>query len=191
MMDGNETRTPLWRQLQATAEVLLAIRAGVSATAAIGAVSADLRPGVQALSFHVLRCLGRAQALRQLLASRAPPPAADALLCTALALTWSEQDAPYEVFTLVNQAVEAAKRSTATRPQASFINACLRRFLRERDALVASTDKNPVARWNHPQWWIERLQKEWPHHWRAILEANNRQASGSAIQVTATPIVGT
>ncbi len=174
-MNGNRQNIPLWRQLQAVAAVLQAIRCGSSGTAALTAVATDLRPGVQALAFQVLRSLGRAEALRQLLAKRAPPAAADALLCTALALTWREQEAPYEVFTLVNQAVEAAKRTSATQPQASFINACLRRFLRERDSLVATTDKNPVALWNHPGWWIERLQKEWPDRWQAMLAANNRQ----------------
>ncbi len=176
MMNSNEQAVPLWRQLQAAAAVLLAIRSGVSGTAALATIATDLRPGVQALVFHVLRSLGRAEALRRLLANRAPPPPADALLCTALALTWHVQDAPYEVFTLVNQAVEAAKRNSTTQPQASFINACLRRFLRERDTLVANTDSNPVALWNHPKWWIDRLQREWPNHWQAILAANNVQA---------------
>jgi len=86
MMDSNEQKIPLWRQLQAVATVLQSVRAGVSGTAALGDVSPELRPGVQALIFHVLRSLGRAEALRQLLASRTPPPPADALLCTALAL---------------------------------------------------------------------------------------------------------
>ena len=176
MMDSNQQKIPLWRQLQAVASVLQSVRAGVSGTAALDGVSDELRPGVQALVFQVLRSLGRAQALRQLLAGRVPPPAADALLCTALALAWCEQDAPYEVFTLVNQAVEAAKKGAATRPQASFINACLRRFLRERDSLVALTEGDLVARWNHPLWWIARLQKERPADWRVILAANNRHA---------------
>jgi 16S rRNA (cytosine967-C5)-methyltransferase len=175
-MDISEQKVPLWRQLQAVVTVLQRIRAGVSGTAALDDVTSELRPGVQALVFHVLRSLGRAEALRQLLAGRTPPPPADALLCTALALAWREQDAPYEVFTLVNQTVEAAKRSAATSGQASFINACLRRFLREREALVATTDKNPVALWNHPKWWIERLRREWPRDWEAILAASNRHA---------------
>lgn len=175
-MDPNKPTIPLWRQLQAAAAVLQSVRAGVSGTAALDGVPAELRPGVQALVFQVLRSLGRAQALRQLLAARVPPPAADALLCTALALAWREQDAPYQGFTLVNQAVEAAKKGAATRPQASFLNACLRRFLREREALVARTDANPVARWNHPLWWIARLQQERPADWQAILAANNRHA---------------
>ncbi len=170
------TQPALWQQLQVTASVLMAVRQGVSGTAAIDKVPGELRPGVQALTFAVLRSLGRAQALRQLLASRNPPPAADALLCTALALSWRDQDAPYEVFTLVNQTVEAAKRDAATRPQAGFLNACLRRFLRERDTLVASTDAQAQARWNHPVWWIDRLRRDWPDDWQNMLVANNTQA---------------
>jgi 16S rRNA (cytosine967-C5)-methyltransferase len=171
-----EQKAPLWRQLLATASVVQSVRGGVSGTAALGAVALDLRPGVQALSFQVLRRLGRAQSLRRQLAARPPAPATDALLCTALALAWSEDEAPYESFTLVNQAVEAAKRSDAHRGQANFVNACLRRFLRERAALVAITDKDPVALWNHPQWWIDRLQREQPDRWQAILKQNNHQA---------------
>ena len=167
---------PLWQQLQGVATVVLAVRSGTSTTVALNAVDARLRPGVQALVFQVLRSLGRAEALRYLLAKRSPPPLADALLCTALGLAWNEADAPYEVYTLVNQAVEAAKRSSATQAQASFINACLRRFLRERDALVTTTDGDPMARWNHPAWWIARLKKDYPNQWQSILEASNRQA---------------
>lgn len=175
-MYSKDEQIPLWRQLSATASVVQSVREGVSGTAAIEQVPAELRPGVQALAFHVWRNLGRAQALRKALANKLPPPAADALLCVALALAWNPADAPYDAFTLVNQAVEAAKRGAATHAQANFLNACLRRFLRERDALVAHTDADPVAVWNHPAWWIKRLQKEQPEHWREILQAANCQA---------------
>ena len=126
--------------------------------------------------YQSLRYLGRAMALRTQLARRAPPAAADALLCTALALSWHDDLAPYAPHTLVNQAVEAAKRHRATQPQASFLNACLRRFLREREALVAQTEADPVARWNHPRWWIEQLQHDHPDQWQAILQANQQAA---------------
>lgn len=172
-MSEGEHLLPLWRQLQGSAAVLAAVRAGSSATAALEAVSGPLRPGVQALVYAALRQLGRAEALRRLLAPRKPSPPADAMLCLALALAWRDENAPYEPHTLVNQAVEAAKRTAATRGQAGFINACLRRFLRERQALVAQTDTNPVALWNHPRWWIERLQHDAPAHWEDILQANN------------------
>lgn len=167
---------PLWRQLQLTAAALASIRAGTSGSVAFEAVEPALRPGVQALGFQVLRWLGRAEALRRHLAKRTPPPLPDALLCTALALAWDAERAPYEPFTLVDQAIEAAKRNPATRAQASFINACLRRFLRERDELVAATDSEPVAQWNHPRWWIERLKRDHPREWQRVLGADNAQA---------------
>ncbi|HEY5677142.1 MAG TPA: transcription antitermination factor NusB, partial [Myxococcales bacterium] len=173
-MNAPTPSAPLWRLLQAAAEVVRGVREGQSANAALERCDRTLRPGAQALAFHALRQLGRAEALRQRLARRPPPPPADALLCTALALAWREADAPYEAFTLVDQAVEAAKRHAATRAQSGFVNACLRRFLRERDELVRATDADPVARWNHPRWWIERLRREYPGHWEAILEANNQ-----------------
>jgi 16S rRNA (cytosine967-C5)-methyltransferase len=175
-MTASPTGVPLWRQLQAASGVMAGVRQGQSATAALSAVEPLLRPGVQALVFQALRQWGRAEALRRQLARRAPPPEADALLCTALALCWDEAQAPYEAFTLVDQAVEAAKRHPATQAQGSFINACLRRFLREREALVAATDADPVARWNHPRWWIARLRQDHPRHWEQILAANNRPA---------------
>ena len=212
-MQEKPNQVPLWRQLQGAASILMAVRDGQSMTAALTDVDAALRPGVQALSFHALRWLGRAEALRQQLASRPPPPEADALLCVALALSLSDTGnevgaqfsagpppgksaaiqgargsatpqargatsvgAIYTSHTLVDQAVEAAKRSEATTHQASFINGCLRRFLREREALVAKTDANPQAVWNHPQWWIDRLRKDHPQDWQAILRANNARA---------------
>ena len=166
----------LWQQLQAVAQALAQVRRGVSGTAALEVVPSALRPGVQALLFQTLRQLGRAQALRAQLASRTPAPLPDALLCTALALAWDPQCAPYEPHTLVNQAVEAAKKSRSLRMQANFLNACLRRFLRERDALVKATDGDVQAQWNHPVWWVNRLKKDHPDHWQQILQANNQAA---------------
>jgi 16S rRNA (cytosine967-C5)-methyltransferase len=160
---------PLWRLLQATASAVQAVRQGQSLTAQLERVPQELRPGVQSLSFQVLRQWGRATALREELAAKAPPAAADALLCSALALCWNDADAPYPVHTLVNQAVEAARQQHQTKAQSGFINACLRRFMRERDALIAKTDANPLAQWNHPRWWIERLQADHPDHWQDLL----------------------
>ena len=52
------------------------------------------------------------------------------------------------------------------RAQAGFFNACLRRFGRERAALLAAVQADPVARWNHPLWWVQRLQRDHPAHWQ-------------------------
>ena len=161
---------PLWRLLQSTAAAVQATRQGRSLTAQLESVPADLRPGVQALSFQVLRHLGRATALRQCLASKTPPPAVDALLCSALALCWRDADAVYPIHTLVNQAVEAARQQRSTQAQSGFVNACLRRFMREREALVQRTNSVVQAQWNHPAWWVERLQADHPLHWQTLLE---------------------
>ena len=176
MIENKNTSVPLWQQLQAVAQALAQVRRGVSGTTALDEVPSALRPGVQALLFQALRQLGRAQALRAQLATRAPAPLADALLCTALALAWDPDHAPYEPHTLVNQAVEAAKNTRNLQMQANFLNACLRRFLRERDALVQATDRDVQAQWNHPEWWVKRLQKDHPDHWQDILRANNQAA---------------
>lgn len=167
---------PLWSQLQQVARVSRAVMSGTSGTTALDTVDSVLRGGVQALCFHAWRHWGRAQALRTQLVRKTPPPMVDALLCSALALAWDATDSAYDAFTLVNQAVEAAKRQPETTAQANFINACLRRFLRERDALLVATDADPVAVWNHPGWWIARLRKDHPQHWEHILAAANRHA---------------
>lgn len=167
---------PLWRQLQQAARLVRGVGEGRSLTAQLEAVDPALRAGVQALSFHALRWLGLARALRGQLAPRPPAPALDALLCTALSLLAPDEPLPYPAFTLVDQAVEAAKRDRALRAQAAFVNGCLRRFLRDRAVLLPVAQGDPVARWNHPRWWIERLQRDHPQDWQAILASAQQPA---------------
>ena len=173
---SSATSVPLWQLLQGTAGVVAAVRSGRSLTALLDAQPPALRPGVQALSFQVMRWLGRAQALRVQLARKAPPAPADALLCSALALCWDDTLAPYSAFTLVDQTVEAARKNKDTRAQANFINACLRRFLRERAELIRVTDADPIAQWNHPLWWIHKVQADHPAQWPSILTASQSPA---------------
>ena len=165
---------PLARLLAHTADAVQAVRAGQSLNDALARCPADARPGTQALSFHVLRWLGSAEAARAWLAPKAPPPPVDALVLSALALLWPGVEAPYPAHTLVDQAVTAARqRNKASAP---FVNAVLRRFLRERDAIVEAARRDPVAAHNHPAWWAKRLRADWPEQWQALMEANNHRA---------------
>ena len=161
---------PLWQLLSGCADVVAAVRQGQSMTDALADRKATERPGVQALSFAVMRRLGTAQALRTRLVPKAPQPWVDALLLSALSLACGTE---YNAHTLVDQAVEAAKRRA--KPASGLVNAVLRRFLREEAALLAELEDDPVAHFNHPAWWIKRLQKDWPEHWQAILMANQEQ----------------
>jgi 16S rRNA (cytosine967-C5)-methyltransferase len=164
---------PLARLLSHTADAVQAVRSGHSLNDALLRCPLEARPGTQALSFRVLRGLGGALAVRAQLAPKPPAAPIDALLLSALALLWPSDDAPYADHTTVDQAVTAARQRNA--PSASFVNAVLRRFLRERDALVAAAEQDPVAAFNHPAWWIKRLRRDWPNQWQAILHANNQR----------------
>lgn len=163
---------PLARLLDHTADAVAAVRAGRSLTDVLARVPAEARGGTQALSFQVLRGLGGAMAVRDKLAPKAPPPNVDALLLSAVALLWPADAPPYPDHTVVDQAVEAARKRTPA--AAGFINAVLRRFVRERAELVAAARHAPVGAFNHPLWWIERMKQDWPLHWQAVLDANNR-----------------
>lgn len=166
---------PLAVLLTDTAQAVAAVRTGRSLSDWLPRVEPQRRPGVQALTFQVMRRMGGAQAVRQILAPRAPAPEVDALVLSALALLWPQEGpAPYPDHTLVDQAVAAARR---IRPAAAgFVNAVLRRFLREREAFVAQAAQEPEGRWNHPGWWARRLQADWPQAWQALLEAADRRA---------------
>ena len=164
---------PLWQLLLATKSVVQRVLQGRSLTVALAPTPPDLRGGVQALSFQTMRQLGRAQAVLGKLASRKPHDELASLLITALALLVADEPA-YAAHVLVDQAVTAAQRSAGTRAQASFVNACLRRFLRERDALLTNLD--PVATWNYPAWWIKRLMKDHPNDWADVLKASQTPA---------------
>lgn len=169
----NTPSLPLSTLLIHTAEALQAVRAGQSLNDVLARCPAPARPGTQALAFQVLRRLGGAQAARRHLAPKAPPPLVDALLTVAIALLWPGDDAGarYAPHTLVNQAVDATKQ--AARASAPFVNAVLRRFLREMTQVVAAVESDPVAAFNHPGWWIDRLRTDWPEDWRDVLRAAN------------------
>ncbi|NGX17653.1 16S rRNA (cytosine(967)-C(5))-methyltransferase RsmB [Wenzhouxiangella sp. XN24] len=59
---------------------------------------------------------------------------------------------------------------------AGLVNACLRRWLRERDALKGRVARVPEVVHAHPRWWLDALAKDWPKDWEAIVAAANVQA---------------
>ena len=56
-----------------------------------------------------------------------------------------------------------------------FVNAVLRRFLRERESLNARLSGVPEAETSHPGWMVGRLRADWPADWQRVVEENNRQ----------------
>ncbi|MBV6273300.1 16S rRNA (cytosine(967)-C(5))-methyltransferase RsmB [Alcaligenaceae bacterium CGII-47] len=176
----------LSRQLLAAAHNIQDVLSGQSLSESLAHTPTELRAAAQALSFYAMRHLGLAHGLRDMLVSRTPPdPLTDALLLLSLCLMDSSlghaQDGAdtshaipvYAPHTLVNQAVEAAMHHPKSRAYKGLINAVLRRFGRERDPLLRTLEGDPVAQWNHPQWWIDTLQTAWPQYWQVLLQAAN------------------
>src|SRR5690606_32678144 len=74
-------------QLLAAARAIRAVLGGQSLSEALGATPAALRPAAQALSFHAMRRLGHARAVRERLVPRRPPERlAEALILLGLSL---------------------------------------------------------------------------------------------------------
>jgi len=74
--------------------------------------------------------------------------------------------------TTVAAAVDAA-RSLELAHAAGLVNAVLRRYLREREALLATVDRDPAARHAHPAWFVDALRAAWPAEVERVLAANN------------------
>ena len=67
------------------------------------------------------------------------------------------------------QATRALKKDWANR----FVNGVLRRFLREREALLAKVDQIESAQYSFPTWLAEHLKQAWTEDWQAIMQASN------------------
>lgn len=128
---------------------------------------------VQELCFGTLRRWGLLDALVRRLAAK--PIADPALHCLVAVAIYQLLQTRAPPFAVVDHAVNAA--SMLARPAAkALVNAILRRFLREREALLESVRAEPVARWSHPQWWIDRVEREYPGAWQDVLAAGNTHA---------------
>lgn len=127
----------------------------------------------RSLAYGTLRWHFRLDALLRRLAERPPDRLAAelrALLEVGLFQLLAGETAAHAA---VAETVNAARELGHARA-AGFVNAVLRRFQRERDALLASVDADLAARTAHPGWLVETLMRERPDDAVAILEANNQ-----------------
>jgi len=150
------------------------VHAGAPLPAALAQSGADAsgpaRALVHELAYGTLRHWGALDFVARALAAK---PLTDAplhaLVCVAL---YQLEHARTPPFAVVDQAVNAA--AEVARPAArALVNAMLRRFLRERDALLERAQRDPVARHSHPRWWVARVLADWPAEGPSILAAGN------------------
>ena len=169
--------------LLGAASSLARVRAGTALPQALAEVAEaydatpQARGAMQDIAYRSMRQLGRSEVLLGLMTAKAPePPMLAGLLHAALALLDPEHgEPPYESFTVVDQAVGAAAAHPDFAHAKAMVNAVLRRFLREREQLVPAALREPLARWNYPQWWIDAARSAYSQDWEQVLAAGNVQ----------------
>lgn len=146
-----------------------ALASSFDATNATGSA----RGAIQDLCYRSMRCWALSKALMALLLDNAPQQERlGPLICIALGLL-ADARRPYADHTVVDQAVSACDADRELARAKGLVNAVLRRFLRERDLLLAKALRDEPARYNYPQWWIDMARTHWPAEWQAVLEAGN------------------
>jgi 16S rRNA (cytosine967-C5)-methyltransferase len=129
-----------------------------------------VRPALTDLCYGTLRRYGRVQATLRVLSRRGAPAAqVEALLWCAL---YALESGRYAEYTVVDQAVRACTALGQARAT-GYVNALLRARLRMRNSIEAQLAADPVARHQHPAWWMDRLRAAYPRQWEHILAAGN------------------
>lgn len=87
----------------------------------------------------------------------------------------------------INETVDAAhglNKSWA----AKVINGVLRNYQRQQDDLEALVQESDVGRFNHPEWFVRKVENNWPEHWQQILDGNNDPEAPLTLRVNQTQI---
>ena len=122
------------------------------------------------LTHGTLRRYGRVQAIVQELSARGrADERVQALLWCAL---YAVESGRYREHTIVDQAVKACTLMELWSAK-GYVNALLRRFLRERTGIDAAIARDEVALYQHPRWWIDLLREAYAGNWQAALAAGN------------------
>jgi len=133
-------------------------------------VQARDRAQVQALVYGAVRWHHRHQCIiAQLLDRplRRRDRVLEALLSVGLFELTEERQPAYAV---VSACVEAARLVGKGRA-AGLVNAALRRYRREADAILAGVLARDTGRYSHPQWLIDALRRQRPDEWTRVLDA--------------------
>jgi len=133
-------------------------------------LSPQQHAAIQDLSCGTLRFYGQLQALLEhLLETPLRDERLRALILVGLYQLQHTRAAPYAV---VDHAVKTAAALNQRRAM-GLVNAILRNFLRNREALQVLAAADEVGRYSHPQWWIDKLKAQYPRDYDAILTAAN------------------
>lgn len=166
------TDRALAHSLREAAAALAGVAAGRSLSellADANRADAPARGALIDLTHGTLRRYGRVHHIvRALSRQAAGDPRVHALLWCSIYALDSGRYAPY---TVVDQAVRACALLGKAGAK-GYVNALLRAYMREKDALEAAMQENEEARWWHPQWWIDAVRSAYPEAWTSVLAAS-------------------
>ena len=163
---------PLSESLTSAASVIAAVIGGSNLDRALTNIPTLQRPAVQDLAYGALRRFGRGDALLASLLSK--PLGEITIRSLLLAALYRLEERPDDPYTTVNQAVTAAAAMANGRFK-SLVNAVLRNFQRQHATLLNTALIREYARWQHPQWWIDKVREDHPQQWQQILDAGNQR----------------
>jgi len=134
----------------------------------------QLRPAIQSLAFGTVRWYFELDACLGLLLDRPAAPLDPEIRALALVGLYQLAHGATPAHAAVAETVEATR--TLGHPRAArLVNALLRRFQRERDPIIETAHRVPQARYAHPGWLLEALEREWPREWQQIVAAGNSE----------------
>lgn len=70
-------------------------------------------------------------------------------------------------------ATVAASRFVNQAKGSGFLNAILRRYLREEKDIEEALKADVRVKYEHPSWLVEKIRTDWPDDWEQVLAANN------------------
>lgn len=140
------------------AQVWRKIKDGNSVEKAIGQIHypfGKLKAAIQSIVFFTTRKRALIDWIIKELVQKKPSEEVLSIMEISLGLLNNPRE---NAFTVVNQAVQLTKESPTTSNAANFVNAVLRRYLREKEQLLKRATAEEEVKFNAPNWWIEKYK---------------------------------
>lgn len=126
------------------------------------------RGAIRDMAWSTLREYGSGDLVLKQLLSKPLPDTVHAVLLIALHRL---AERPDQSHVIVDQSVDAA--ASLAPGLRGVVNGVLRNYLRRAVDFRQAIEQDPVACFQHPDWWVERLQRSLPDAWQSVLEAGN------------------
>lgn len=132
--------------------------------------SSDITPMTKEMCFGVCRHFFRLEAITLCLVDKKPKDV-DVWILLLLGI--------YQLHYMQLPDYAVVKETVALLPKIKkvwakgLVNAVLRNFCRQKEAILMRLQQNFDFINGHPQWFLARIQKAWPNDWQSIVQAND------------------